>query len=139
MTNVYLMERAMQTTETLSAATSFLFSQLVQKLLIPRFRDQHVHSGTVTVDGKEYTLYFKRIEATGLEIHFHRASKTIFLEYRKDLYEEFLRVKQQFPEPWGAGYSPAFDNPWLWLRLLTTYIETYPMEHVVLCEQQPSA
>lgn len=127
---LHLLERTMQTRETLTSAVSFLFSKVVSQLLIPRFRDQHVHSGTVTVDGKEYTLYFKRLGDTGLEIHFHRASKTIFLEYRKDLYDETLQVKTQFPAPGGAGYSPAFDNPWLWLKLLAAYVETYPMGQV---------
>ncbi|MCO6704786.1 hypothetical protein [Streptomyces sp. CHB9.2] len=91
----------------------------------------------MTVDGKEYVVYFKRLEASGLEIHIHRASKTIFLEYHKDFYTETLQIKQQFPAPGGAGYSPSLSDPWLWMKLLTTYIETYPMEYAALWQEQP--
>lgn len=140
MSNVaHLLERNMQTRETLSSALNFLFGQLVNKMLIPRFADQYVHSGKVHVDHKDYMIYFKRLGNTGLEIHFHRCSKTVYLRYTKDMYNESMEIIQQFPAPGGAGYSPAFGDPWLWLKLLTAYIETYPVETTVSCAQQENA
>ncbi|MND25693.1 hypothetical protein D3C81_144270 [compost metagenome] len=113
-------------TPMLNAGLKSLLSHMILDLLMPRFRDQYVHSGEVEVSGKLYTVFFKRVSDDSLEIHMHRNSKTIFLLYKKTVYDETLSVTNRFPEPGAAGYDRSFDDPWRWLKILATYIDKYP-------------
>lgn len=120
------------TTPEINAGLKSLLSHMILDLLMPRFRDQYVHSGQVEVGGKLFTIYFKRVGDDSLEIHLHRNSKTIFLLYKKTLFEETLLVTSRFPEIGGAGYDRGFDDPWLWLKILSAYIDKYPDELCLL-------
>lgn len=117
----------------LNAGLKSLLSHMILDLLMPRFRDQYVHSSEVEVDGKLFTAYFKRMGDDSLEIHLHRNSKTIFLLYKKTVFEESLEVLYRFPVPGESGYDHGFDDPWLWLKILATYIDKYPEGHLHVC------
>jgi hypothetical protein len=84
--------------------------------------DRAAYVGSVEVEGKLYALSFTQKSRTEVEVTVTRNANVIKWTYHKDMFVKTLTVGHH-PAPGACGHAAYLNDPWLLMRIYTTYID----------------